>query len=269
MTVFADTHVHLNSPQFAADLDAVLERARAAGVQRFLCPGYDRESSRSAVALAARYPGVLAAVGVHPHDAVTWDDAFEAETAAFLADGRATVAGEMGLDYFYLHSPRDVQRQVLIRQLRLARRHDVAVVVHNRDSDADMAAILAAEADGLRVVLHAFNAAPALIGLGVRMGFWFGIGGFLTFKNHPLASCVRELPLQSLLLETDAPYLAPHPMRGRRNEPAFVAHVAQRLAELLGVDVGELAAATTANFARFLSPRPAATGAPSAHLDRD
>src|SRR5262245_41468184 len=157
-----DTHVHLNSSQFAADLEPVLERARAAGVQRFLCPGYDLESSRAAVAIAARHPDVVAAVGVHPHDARTWDDAFEAGTDAWLAHGAAVAAGEMGLDYYYDHSPRDVQRAVLVRQLRLARRHGVPVVVHNRDSDADMAAILADEAAGLRVVLHAFTGAKVL-----------------------------------------------------------------------------------------------------------
>jgi TatD DNase family protein len=249
-----DTHVHLQSPQFDADLEAVLERARAAGVRRFLCPGYDRESSRAAVAIAARHPDVVAAVGVHPHDARTWDAAFEAETDAFLASGQAVAAGEMGLDYYYDHSPRDVQRAVLTRQLHLARRHGAPVVVHNRDSDADMAAILAADAIGLRVVLHAFNGAPALVELGVRLGFWFGIGGFLTFKNHPLAACVRDLPRDTLLLETDAPYLAPHPLRGRRNEPAYVPHVARRLAELLELDVAAVAALTAANFARYLSP---------------
>jgi TatD DNase family protein len=259
--MFTDTHVHLNSPQFATDLETVLERARAAGVRRFLCPGYDRDSSRDAVAIAMRHADVVAAVGVHPHDARTWDAALAAETAAFLADGRAVAAGEMGLDYYYDHSPRDVQRTVLQQQLRLARAHGAAVIIHNRDSDADMAAILADEAVGMRVVLHAFNAAPALLDLGVRMGFWFGIGGFLTFKNHPLASCVRDLPPESLLLETDAPYLAPHPMRGRRNEPAYVPHVAQRLAELLATEVEAIAASTTANFERFLSP-------PAAAIDR-
>jgi len=254
--IFADTHVHLQSTQFDADLDAVLSRARGAGVRRFLCPGWDRDSSRAAVALAARIPDVMAACGVHPHDAKTWDDALEAETVALLASGRVAAAGEMGLDYYYEHSPRDVQRAVLCRQLRLARQHAVPVVVHNRDSDADMAAILADEAVGLRVVLHAFNAAPALVELGVSAGFWFGIGGFLTFKNHPLADCVRDLPRQSLLLETDAPYLSPHPMRGRRNEPAHVPHVARRLAEILDTDMHTVAAFTSANFARFLGEAP-------------
>lgn len=251
-SMLADTHVHLNNPQFAADLDAVLERARAAGVERMLCAGYDLESSRQAVDIAARHPGVVAAVGVHPHDARTYDDAVEAQIGGWLGSGQAAAAGEMGLDYYYDHSPPDVQRAVLRRQLRLARRRGVPVILHNRDSDDDMAAILEEEAAGLCGVLHAFTGAPRLLEVGRRLGFYFGIGGFLTFRNHPLAACVGELPRESLLLETDAPYLAPHPMRGRRNEPAYVVHVACKLAGLLGTTEPEVAAMTTANFARFL-----------------
>ena len=248
----ADTHVHLQAPAFAADLDAVLDRARAAGVRRFLCAGYDLPSSRDAVDLAGRHPDVLAAVGVHPHDAKTYDDAVEADLDFWLVSRQAEVAGEMGLDYHYDHSPRDVQREVLRRQLRLARRHARPVILHNRDSDADMARILEEEAAGLRAVLHAFTGAPALVDLGRRLGLFFGIGGFLTFRNHPLAGCVLDLPLDSLLLETDAPYLSPHPLRGRRNEPANVPLVAARLAELLGTTAADVATRTSANFARFL-----------------
>ncbi len=250
--MLTDTHVHLQSPQFAGDGDAVLERARAAGVGRFLCAGYDLESSRAALDFAARHTDVLAAVGVHPHDAKTWDAALETEVDAALASRRAVAAGEMGLDYYYDHSPRDVQRDVLCRQLRLARRHGVPAVLHNRDSDDDMAAILEAEAPGLTAVLHAFNGAPRLIETGIRMGLFFGIGGFLTFKNHPLAACVRDLPRASLLLETDAPYLAPHPLRGKRNESAFIPHIAARLATLLETSPEDVAAFTTRNFERFL-----------------
>jgi TatD DNase family protein len=250
--MLADTHVHLNSPQFAADLDAVLERARAAGVERFLCAGYDLDSSRQALDIAARHLGVVAAVGVHPHDAKSCDDAAAAQLERWLGSGQAAAAGEMGLDYYYDHSPRDVQRAVLRRQLRLARRHGLPVILHNRDSDDDMAAILDEEAAGLRGVLHAFTGAPRLLEVGRRLGLYFGIGGFLTFRNHPLAACVRGLPRHALLLETDAPYLAPHPLRGRRNEPANVTHVARRLAELLGATEAEIAEFTTANFARFL-----------------
>jgi TatD DNase family protein len=253
--MLADTHVHLNSPQFATDVEAVLERARAAGVQRFLCAGYDLPSSHEAVQLAARYGGVLAAAGVHPHDAKTWNDAVEAEIDALLASGSAVAAGEMGLDYYYDHSPRDVQRQVLVRQLRMARRHGVPVVLHNRDSDPDMARILEEEAAGLRGVLHAFNGAPQLLESGRRLGLFFGIGGFLTFKNHPLAACARELPRESLLLETDAPYLSPHPKRGQRNEPAHVVLVAERLSQLLEMPLADLVELTNANFARFLGER--------------
>jgi len=267
--MFADTHVHLNSSRFVDDLEPVLERARAAGVRRFLCPGYDLESSRAALALAARHPDVLAAVGVHPHDASAWDAAFAAEVDAALGAGHAVAAGEMGLDYYYDHSPRDVQREVLRQQLRLARRHGVPVVIHNRDSDDDMAGILTAEATGMRAVLHAFNGAPQLLETGVRLGFFFGIGGFLTFKNHALAACIRDIPRHALLLETDAPYLAPHPMRGKRNEPAFVPHIAARLAELLELSVDDVGALTSRNYDRFLGAPagPEAATAPAGGCD--
>jgi TatD DNase family protein len=248
-----DTHVHLQSPQFEGDVAAVLARARAAGVTRFLCPGYDLPSSRAAVELAEHEPDVLAAVGVHPHDSRLYDDATEAALDGWLASRAAVAAGEMGLDYHYDHSPRDVQRDVLRRQLRLARRHSVPVVLHNRASDDDMAVILQEEAAGLCCVLHAFDGAPVLAALGSRAGFYFGIGGFLTFKKHRLAEIVRDLPREALLLETDAPYLSPHPWRGKRNEPAHVEHVARRLAELLDLDHDTVVALTTANAARFLA----------------
>jgi len=250
--LLVDTHVHLNSPDYQEDLEAVVERSRQAGVSRWLIPGYDRPSSQQAVEMAARIDGAEAAVGVHPHDARLYDDETEAQFDRWLADGSAVAAGEMGLDYHYDHSPRDVQRTVLQRQLRLARRHDVAVCLHNRESDADAAAILRDEAAGTRVVLHAFNASAQLQQVGCDLGFYFGIGGFVTFRKHPLAACVRELPRSSLLLETDSPWLSPHPFRGKRNEPGRVRVIAEKLAELLELSVDEVAALTSANYQRFL-----------------
>ena len=247
--------MHLTNPQFAGDLEAVLERARAAGVRRFLCAGYDLESSRAAVELAARHPGVLAAVGVHPHDASTYDAAVETALEVLLrGTPRPVAVGETGLDYHYERSPRQIQQEVLTRHLALARRHSLPVILHNRESDADMARILAAAGEGLRGVLHAFTGTPLLLDLGRRLRLFFGIGGFLAFKNHPLSDVVRALPADLLLLETDAPYLAPPPLRGRRNEPANVRLVAERLAEILQTSLGEVAARTSANFDRFLGP---------------
>jgi TatD DNase family protein len=203
--------------------------------------------------LAAVEPDVVAAVGVHPHEAHTYDDAVEVELESFAMAKRAAAIGETGLDYYYDHSPRPVQRQALERQLRLARRTGLPVVLHNRDSEADMLRILTAESSGLRIVLHAFTGAPELLALGKERRFYFGIGGFLTFKKHPLAQCVPALPRESLLLETDAPYLSPHPRRGRRNEPAHVEIIARRLAELLHLTLEEVAALTSRNFQRFLA----------------
>jgi len=251
--MLVDSHVHLNSPEFLEDLQDVLQRARALGVRRFLCPGYDLASSRSAVELAAAEPDVVAAVGVHPHDARTYDDALEAELESLLTSKDVVAVGETGLDYFYDNSPRPVQQQALQRQLQLARRHGRPLVVHNRDSEADMARLLAAETSGVRLVLHAFTGAPALLELGKERRFYFGIGGFLTFKRHPLAQCITALPRESLLLETDSPYLSPQPRRGRRNEPAHVEIIARRLAELLDTSLEDVAELTTRNFQRFLN----------------
>jgi len=254
--MLTDTHMHLQSPQFDSDAAAVLARARAAGVGKFICAGYDLPSSRAAVEWAARETDILAAVGVHPHDSRLYDDATEAALDGWLESGAAVAAGEMGLDYHYDNSPRDVQRDVLRRQLRLARRHAVPVVLHNRASDDDMAAILDAEARGLCCVLHAFDGAPILADLGSRTGLYFGIGGFLTFRKHRLAGIVRDLPRGALLLETDAPYLSPHPMRGKRNEPAHVEHVARRLGELLELDFDAVTKLTALNAERFLAGEP-------------
>ena len=251
--LLVDTHVHLNSPEFVTDLDAVVERSQAAGVRQWLIPGYDRASSGQAVEMAGRIEGALAAVGVHPHDARLYDDATEVEFSAWLSSGAAVAAGEMGLDYHYDHSPREVQRAVLQKQLRLAARHGVPAVLHNRNSDEDAAAILRDEAQDTRIVLHAFTGAPRLLEVGCDLGLFFGIGGFLTFKKHPLSACIADLPRQSLLLETDAPWLSPHPYRGKRNEPARVATIAEKLAELLDLSVREVAHLTSANYQRFLT----------------
>ncbi len=251
--MLVDTHVHLNSPDFVPDRVAVMQRARAAGVDRFLCPGYDLPSSRAAVELAASEAGVVAAIGIHPHDSKDLDAAAAAELEDLLAAPGVVAVGETGLDYHYDHSPRAVQRDSFVRHLQMARRHGLPVVVHNRESDDDMRRILLDEARGLRLVLHAFGGAPNLAALSEELDVFFGVGGFLTFKNHPLSKHVADLPRDSLLLETDAPYLSPHPLRGRRNEPAHVSIVARRLAELLDTTLEDVAELTTRNYARFVA----------------
>jgi TatD DNase family protein len=263
--MLVDTHVHLNSPDFDADRIEVLERAHNAGVHRFLCPGYDIPSSRAAVELAASNTSVVAAVGIHPHDSKDLDRAAEAELESMLGAPRVVAIGETGLDYHYDHSPRQAQRASFVRHLQMARRRSLPVVVHNRESDEDMRRILDDEGDGMRIVLHAFGGAPRLAQLAGTQVVFFGVGGFLTFKNHRLSQLVADLPRQSLLLETDAPYLSPHPLRGRRNEPAHVEIVARRLAELLRVSVEEVAELTTRNFARFVGEAPDAASDEAAH----
>jgi TatD DNase family protein len=250
-----DTHCHVHDRKFDDDRDEVVARARASGVSALLTVGEDIADSRRAIAIAQRY-GLAAAVGIHPHEA---KDA-PADTAGALRsllDAAGVVAiGETGLDYYYGHSPRETQQNVLRAQLRLAREVGLPVVFHQRDAFDDFTAILREEwAVEMRGVVHCFTGngaqAQALVG---EFGLSLGIGGVLTFPNAAdLRAAVRAVGAGSLVLETDCPYLAPVPMRGKRNEPAFVTHTAAKLSEVLGMPIDDLVATTDAN-ARRLFP---------------
>lgn len=252
-----DSHTHLESPRFDEDREQVIARAREAGVTRMVTCGSDLETSGQCVAIAAAHGGVHAAVGVHAHEASSaMDDGVVSEEAmtrlAAWAEEPVVVAiGEIGLDYHYDFSPRDIQRAVLQRQLRLARDLELPVILHNREADEDLREALEA-AGTWHGVLHCFMSDAELATWALERGLYIGIAGPITFRNVThLPDIVRRVPLDRLLVETDCPWLAPHPRRGRRNEPAYVQYVAERLAEILDVPAEEIAAQTTANACRL------------------
>lgn len=244
-----DTHCHLHDRQYDDDRAATVERARAAGVSAMLTVGCDLGDSARAIG-AAREFGLAASAGIHPHEAKDAPDDIAGALAA-LIDGAPVIAiGETGLDYYYDHSPRDRQAEVLRAQLRFARERDLPLIFHHRDAYDDFLTILRAEfKPPMRGVVHCFtgDAEQARTFTG-EFGLRLGIGGVVTFANaHGLREAVRAVGLDALVLETDCPYLAPAPVRGRRNEPAFLAHVAQKLADVLETGVAAIVAATDRN----------------------
>ena len=219
--------------------------------------GESEASAEVALALAEREARVSVVVGVHPHDAKEWDAGQEARLRRLARDPRVVALGEMGLDYHYDHSPRDVQHAVFERQLGIAAEVGLPVVIHAREADDDVAMMLRRH-PGVQAVLHSFSSGPALLSAGLELGHYFSFSGMATFRNWTLDDAVRAVPLDRLLVETDSPYLAPVPMRGKRNEPAFVRYVAERLAAVRGVDPEAMIAATGANALRLFGPRLAA-----------
>jgi TatD DNase family protein len=254
--VLTDSHCHLDGPKLAPQLAAVLERARAAGVTRVLTVSSEAGDFERVVATAesARegLDGAWAAVGVHPHEAARLDAGMLGRVRAAAASPTVIAIGEIGLDYHYDHSPRDAQQQAFRDQLRLARELSLPVVVHSREAEDDTERILREEdAASLGGVLHCFTSERRLADAAVELGLLVSFSGIVTFPSAAgLRETVRALPLSSLLVETDAPYLAPIPHRGRTCEPAFVRRTAELLAELRGLSLQELAAATSANFDR-------------------
>ncbi len=250
-----DTHCHLDAAYFPDGPDAVVARAEAVGVQGFVVIGVGRDLSpaRAAVALAKAQPAkVAAAVGVHPHDVTSLDDASYAELSALAAEPCVVAVGEIGLDYHYDHSPRETQRAVFARLIALARERKKPIVVHTREAPADTLAILASEgARDVGGVIHCFSEDVAFAKGALELGFDLSFSGIVTFKT---ARAIHEVaawaPEDRILVETDSPYLAPVPLRGKPCEPAYIVHTATRVAELRGVTVEALAEATTQNAER-------------------
>jgi len=251
-----DTHCHLGDAAFDADRDVVLARAGAAGVGHVVAIGESVPGSERALALARANRGLSATAGVHPHEARRWSPDAAARVRELLAAPEIVAVGETGLDYHYLHSPRDTQRAAFEAQLRLAVELSKPVVVHARDADTDMAAMLR----GLGpeppvVVLHSFSSGDEVWDAGLGVGAYFSFSGMITFKNWTRTDRLSDCPTDRLLLETDSPYLAPVPHRGKRNEPGFVREVAQRAAEIRGEDPASLAQRTTDNARRCFGAR--------------
>ncbi|MBV8725360.1 MAG: TatD family hydrolase [Candidatus Eremiobacteraeota bacterium] len=244
-----DTHCHVHDHKFDHDRAAVMARARAAGVSAMITVGENISDSARAIATAQEYR-CFAAAGIHPHDAKDAPATPAEALRPLLAQSPVVALGETGLDYYYDHSPRDAQQRVLRAQLRLARETEMPVIFHHRDAFEDFTAILREEwKSGMRGVVHCFTGtAQQAQTLVAEFGLLLGIGGVVTFANAPaLREAVCAAGLDRIVLETDAPYLAPEPMRGKRNEPAFIAHTAARLGEILGVSLHELIATTDRN----------------------
>ncbi|HTS90186.1 MAG TPA: TatD family hydrolase [Gemmatimonadales bacterium] len=252
--MLVDSHCHLTAEQFAGDRAAVLERAWAAGLGHIVVIGESPGAAAEALRLAADEPRLSATAGIHPHDAATWTPDSELWLRRALADERVVAAGEMGLDYHYDHSPRDRQREAFDRQLALAAEAGKAAVIHAREADQDVAAILANHS-GATIVLHSFSGGPTLLSAALDHGYYVSFSGMVTFGNWGRDDAVRAVPRERLLLETDAPYLAPVPHRGRRCEPGFVRHTADRVALVRGEPIDELVARTAENARRVFGVR--------------
>jgi TatD DNase family protein len=257
--MLVDTHCHLGDVAYAADRDEVAARAWAAGVSHVVVIGESPASADAALALAAD-PRCSATAGVHPHIASEWTRASASWLSERLADARVVAAGEMGLDYHYEHSPRALQQQAFDEQLALAASAGKPAVIHAREADDDVAALLRAHPQTV-CILHSFSSGMGLCRAGIALGHYVSFSGMITFRSWQLDDAIRETPRDRLLIETDGPYLAPVPHRGTRNEPAFVARVADRLGAVLGVSGAEAAALTAENARRVFGERVGAGSA--------
>ncbi|MFN0085281.1 MAG: TatD family hydrolase [Blastocatellia bacterium] len=255
-----DSHAHLDVPQYDGDRVEVIARARAAGVELLLeiC-GSDvgKGSLDGGMRLVEEHAFIYGAIGLHPHEASLYDEALEAALLDFSRRPKIIAWGEIGLDYHYDNSPRETQRRVFRRQLELALQRRLPAIIHTREADDDTIAILRegwADRDGAEIggIIHCFTGTQSLADAALGMGFHISFSGVVTFKAaEDLREVARSVPLDRLLVETDCPYLAPIPYRGKRNEPAYVVETAKRLAELRGISLDELARVTTGNFKRL------------------
>ncbi len=246
-----DSHAHLDDEAFDADREAVLARAREAGVVAIINVGYNERRWETTAALCAAHAGVYAVLGLHPHEAATWDAALAERLRAALRGPRVVGLGEIGLDFYRDHAPRDAQRAAFRAQSALARELELPVVIHSRSAE-DEAVTLLAEAGITRGVLHSYSGSLATAERALERGLYLSLTGPISYpKAEHQRDLARAIPLERLLLETDCPYLAPQARRGRRNEPAFLPYTAEAIAAARGSTVAEVGAATTLNAARL------------------
>lgn len=255
--MFIDTHIHLDDARYNDDRDAVIARAREAGVEAFVTIGCDLTTSRSAVSLADRHPFVYASIGVHPHEVKHTQDTWYDEFRRLAKNEKVVACGEIGLDYHYNHSSPKEQRERFREQIQLARELTLPVIIHTREAQEDTMAILKEEkASEVGGVFHCFSGEAWLAKAALDLGFYLSFSGILTFQNAAtLRDIAKSVPLDRVLIETDGPYLSPVPYRGKRNEPAYVTQVAQQLATIRAGEVGmsreRIALATTRNAKRL------------------
>ena len=255
--MYIDSHAHIDGPEFDADREAVIERAQAAGVSTILNVGTGDPHSGAferAVELGRQHASIYTAVGTHPHDARLYDDQAEEKIKSLISSERLIAWGEIGLDFHYDNSPRDVQVEVFKRQLRAARECDLPVIIHTREAEPETIDILQSEyADAeRRGIFHCFSGSTDLAHKAVDIGFMISFSGIVTFKKaEELRAMAKQVPLERLLIETDCPYLTPVPHRGKRNEPAYVVEVARCLAGMHGIETEAMAELTSENFRRF------------------
>ncbi|MFK0272699.1 TatD family hydrolase [Ensifer sp. NPDC090286] len=254
-----DTHCHLDFPDFEAERDAIVARAHEAGVEQMITISTRVKRFETILAIAEAYPNVFCSVGTHPHNADEELDITTEDLVRLSAHPKVVAIGEAGLDYFYDNAPREAQIKGLRRHIAAARETGLPLVIHSRSADDDMAAILTDETGkgAFPFLLHCFSSGPELARIGVELGGYVSFSGILTFpKSEELREIAKTVPHDRMIVETDAPYLAPKPFRGKRNEPAYVAHTAAVLAETIGVTTEEIARITTENAFRVFSKMP-------------
>jgi len=255
--MYIDSHAHIEGSEFDADREAVIQRALDAGVEIIVCVGDGEvaaDSHAAAFRIAEQYPFIYTTVGVHPHEARLLDDNLYAQLMELSQHPKVIAWGEIGLDYHYDNSPRDVQREAFRKQLRMARERGLPISIHTREAEADTLAILGEEWKGsdLGGVIHCFTGTRSFAEAAIELGFYISFSGVVTFKKaEELRETARAIPIDRLLIETDSPFLAPIPYRGRRNEPAYVIETARAIGQLRGVGAEELGRATSQNFKRL------------------
>lgn len=250
-----DSHAHLDDDRFHKDREEVINSLKENGISLVINPGSDLQSSISAVKLSEQYDNIYAAVGVHPHSASEMDEGTIEILKAFGKREKVIAIGEIGLDYYYDNSPRDVQRKWFKRQMELAKELNLPIIVHSREANQETFDMIKDESDGKLIgVLHCYSGSPEMAKEYVKLGFYISLAGPVTFKNAKMPKEVAKVvPIDRLLVETDSPYLTPEPHRGKRNEPLYVRHVAAMIAELRGMTIDDLSRATSENTKRLFN----------------
>ncbi len=253
--MLVDSHVHLDNPRFNKDRERLIKNLQRDGISMVLHASSDLNTSIKAVQASEEYDFIYASVGYHPHNAKDMTDESLEILESFTSKKRVVAIGEIGLDYHYDHSPREVQKEAFKKQIRLARKLNLPYIVHDREAHDDLLTIMKEESyDGMRGIMHCFSGSVELAREFIKLGFLISLAGPLTFNNAKKPKEVaKEIPLEHLLVETDAPYLTPHPFRGKRNEPAYVRYVAQEIAALKRISYEEVATATTNNFKKMFN----------------